>query len=102
VFLKSRKSVGDHEFGSLPALTAFLAFVPPINQNEVNTVGLGDYFIAPEVLEAKDLFIFPPMILVGLAYFAAFLQKLSAALWRPCHNRNENDVNEGPSISTAP
>lgn len=42
------------------------------------TVGLGDYFLAPEVLGRVDLFIYPILFLLGFVYFSAFLGKFSS------------------------
>jgi hypothetical protein len=39
-------------------------------------VGLGDIFLEPEVMEGKDLFIFPPLFLTGFVFFSAFLGRL--------------------------
>jgi len=42
------------------------------------------------------------MILIGLAYFAAFLERFSAALWRPKHNTNDENEEKGLAESQIP
>ena len=41
---------------------------------------MGDIFLEPEVMEVKDLFIFPPLFLTGFVFFSAFLGRLVLAL----------------------
>ncbi|GAX27174.1 hypothetical protein FisN_13Lh275 [Fistulifera solaris] len=40
------------------------------------TIGLGDYFIDPEVIIVSDLLWIPAVILVGFLFFSAFLTKM--------------------------
>ncbi|KAL7557515.1 hypothetical protein ACA910_005269 [Epithemia clementina (nom. ined.)] len=42
------------------------------------TVGLGDFFLEPEVIVGIDLLYFPLLILMGFTFLSAFLGKLSA------------------------
>jgi hypothetical protein len=41
------------------------------------TIGIGDFFLEPEVITGRDLIIFPPLILIGYVFFSAFLGKLA-------------------------
>ncbi|CAB9524063.1 channel subfamily K member 2 [Seminavis robusta] len=54
------------------------------------TVGFGDYYLAPEVMEVSDLFTYPVMFLLGFSLLAAFLSKLSQLVVTP--------FGEGPDL----
>ena len=41
------------------------------------TVGLGDFYLEPEVILPHDLIVFPLLFLNGFVYFAAFLSKFA-------------------------
>jgi hypothetical protein len=41
------------------------------------TVGLGDIFLEPEVIQARDLVTFPLLFLVGFVFLSSFLGKFS-------------------------
>jgi Ion channel len=41
------------------------------------TIGFGDYYLKPSVLELTDLFIYPILFLMGFSFLAAFLSKRS-------------------------
>jgi Ion channel len=47
------------------------------------TIGFGDYYLKPSVLELTDLFIYPILFLMGFSFLAAFLSKLSDLFVRP-------------------
>lgn len=44
------------------------------------TIGLGDIFLEPEVIVARDLLVFPFSFLVGFTFLSAFLGKLAEAM----------------------
>jgi hypothetical protein len=41
------------------------------------TVGLGDIFLEPEVIQTRDLIVFPLLFLVGFVYLSSFLGKFA-------------------------
>jgi hypothetical protein len=41
------------------------------------TVGLGDIFLEPEVIQARDLVTFPLLFLVGFVFLSSFLGKFA-------------------------
>jgi Ion channel len=40
------------------------------------TIGLGDFYLEPEVITGRDLLSFPLVILIGFVFFSAFLGKI--------------------------
>lgn len=47
------------------------------------TVGLGDFFIDPDVLVVPDLLTFPVMFLISFVFFGAFIAEVSSVLLKP-------------------
>jgi Ion channel len=47
------------------------------------TVGLGDYILAPQVIQRQDLVTWPVLFLVGFVFFAAFIGKFSDLVRAP-------------------
>ena len=57
----------------------------------ITTVGFGDYFLQPEVIEISDCILFPIIFLLGFSVLASFLTKLSNLIQLP--------FRDGPSLT---
>eukprot|EP00980_Cylindrotheca_fusiformis_P027602 scaffold21455_cov116-Cylindrotheca_fusiformis.AAC.19 len=67
----------------------------------LTTIGLGDYFLPPEVLFLGDVFVFVWLFLMGFTLFSGFLGKLSEVLrhWTGTSSDLENELEKVPLAS---